>query len=84
MTTTINNNEYVDGKRVCNQTITYTKADDIQTLGRLQISLAATLSQLDKMTGAEPTHERFVANKTAYENAITAQQAIVDGYSTEV
>ena len=84
MKTTITKTEYKGGKRTSHQTVEYTKADDLQTLGRLQINLGATLAQIEKMTGTEPTYERFIANKTAYENAIAAQQAIVDGYSTEV
>lgn len=83
MKTTITSNQYKNGKRICEQTVEYTKADDLQMLGRLQINLAGTLTQSAKMTGTEPMYERYVRNVTNLENAIKAQQAIVDAYDKE-
>lgn len=83
MTTVINSTTYQDGKRITEQTVTYLKSDDIQALGRLQMNLAATLQQLEKMNGTEPQYERLVSSKAVYEQAIAAQQAIVDGYTEE-
>lgn len=83
MKTTIISNQYKNGKRTCEQTVEYTKADDLQMLGRLQINLAGTLTQIAKTTGTEPMYERYVRNVTNLENAIKAQQAIVDAYDKE-
>lgn len=83
MTTTINNNEYVDGKRVCNQTVTYSRADDIQLLARHQMSLATALNQLEKVQFSDAAYDRLLTNVSNLEEQVAAQQLIVDGYKAE-
>ena len=80
MTTEIISNEYEGGRRVCVQKVVYTKADDLNVLGQLQISLARVLgAENSRLAGSGQYGEEI----KRLSEAIAAQQLIVDSYPEE-
>ena len=47
MTTEILSTEYVNGKRITNQKVTYSKCDDVNALGQLYTRLSEILCALE-------------------------------------
>lgn len=79
MKTEILTNDYIDGKRVTTQKITYTMADDINTLGQLQISLARVLNAIDALPQGK-SNAQYDAERDRLTSAIAAQKQLVDAY----
>lgn len=81
--TEVESSTFKDGKRVCVQTVTYSRSDDLQTLGRLHMNLAMALNQLEKVQFSDAAYDRLLTNISNLEEQVAAQQLIVDGYKAE-
>lgn len=82
MTTEILSNDYVDSRRVCVQKITYSKYDDINTLGQYYIKLSEVLYMLDN-PAPDTNKTQLTADKAQLEQLIDAQRVLVDEYDTK-
>lgn len=82
MKTEVVSNEFVDGKRVCTQKVTYNKSDDIFTLANLQKRYEKLCTQISESTDE---NERVLLNdeKASVEAQIVAQEELINGYDTE-
>lgn len=79
MTTVITSNNYVSGKRVATQEVTYTKSEDLFYLANLQRQYEDIQKNIAENT-EEPRMERLIQERTRIETERAAQQLIVDNY----
>jgi hypothetical protein len=73
-------NQYVNGKRVSSQKVTYDKSDDLFTLANLNKQYESICEQIDNSAeGADISYMK--RDRDAILAKIKEQQAIVDGYN---
>lgn len=82
MKTEVVSNEFVDGKRVSTQKVTYNKSDDLFTLANLQKKYERLCTQIAESTDEE--NKVFLnSEKEEVEAQILAQEELIKGYDTE-
>jgi len=74
------NSTYQNGKRIENQRVIYEKSDDLYVLADLNRRYENVRSEIAAAPAGADTNY-LQAEKRRLETEITAQQAIVDGYS---
>ena len=79
MKTEVISNDYVDGKRVSTQKVTYNKSDDLYTLASLQRKYERICTQVAETTN-EDELSLLNAEKASLEAELNAQEEIVNGY----
>lgn len=79
MKTTIISNTYDGQMRICQQTVEYTKSDDLQTLGNLYFQLANITSQIAD-AGPSP---QLLNQKSRIESEIETYRGYIAEYPEE-
>lgn len=79
MITEVISNDYVDGKRVSTQKVTYNKSDDLYTLASLQRKFERICTQISQTTDEEEL-SLLNAEKASLEAELNTQEEIVNGY----
>lgn len=96
-TTTINSTRYANGERITEQTVTYKLSDDLMTRVQLCASHANCVKRLEELNAEYADEGTAVERRTtiasevsrinadieSYAAQITAQEAIITGYSAE-
>ena len=82
MKTEVISNDYVDGKRVSTQKVTYNKSDDLYTLARLQRKYERLCTQISQTTNEEEL-SMLNEEKASLEVELNAQEEVVNGYDAE-
>ncbi len=78
----ITSTEYVNGNRVTVQNVTYTKSEDVRTLGNLYNQLAMVLARIETASD-EAIIEMLIKERKSVEDKIQEQEAIIAGYPEE-
>ena len=78
----ITSTEYKNGTRVTVQNITYTKSEDVRTLGNYYNQLSMILARIETVTDTSLL-ETLVKERNTMETKIKEQEAIVAGYPAE-
>jgi hypothetical protein len=78
----ITSTEYKNGTRVTVQNITYTKSEDVRTLGNYYNQLSAILSRIETTNDASIL-ETLVKDRENMEAKIQEQEEIVRNYPAE-
>ena len=72
-------NDYIDGKRVSTQKVTYDKSDDLFTLANIQRQYENICNRIEEAeAGADVSY--LTQEKTRLEGELAAQQEIIDNY----
>ena len=79
MKTEVISNDYVDGKRVSTQKVTYNKSDDLYTLASLQRKYERLCMQISQTTNEEEL-SMLNEEKASLEAELNAQEEVVNGY----
>ena len=82
MKTEVISNDYVDGKRVSTQKVTYNKSDDLYTLASLQRKYERLCTQISQTTNEEEL-SMLNEEKASLEVELNAQEEVVNGYDAE-
>lgn len=82
MKTEVISNDYVDGKRVSTQKVTYNKSDDLYTLASLQRKYERLCTQISQTTNEEEL-SMLNEEKASLEIELNAQEEVVNGYDAE-
>lgn len=78
----ITSTEYVNGNRVTVQNVTYTKSEDVRTLGNLYNQLSMVLARIETASD-EAIIEMLIKERKSVEDKIQEQEAIIAGYPEE-
>ena len=82
MKTEVISNDYVNGKRVSTQKVTYNKSDDLYTLASLQRKYERLCTQISQTTNEEEL-SMLNEEKASLEIELNAQEEVVNGYDAE-